>query len=106
MPAMTQAPAGEREKDADGASAAGGYASGAPEGQALRYAADRTFVWRDGAWIDTLYSADDMEPITVTFLSDAYFDLLELDPRVGEYLALGDHVLFVWDGQAYEVVPD
>jgi len=106
MPAMTQAPAGEREKDADGASAAGGYASGAPEGQALRYAADRTFVWRDGAWIDTLYSADDMEPITVTFLSDAYFDLLELDPRVGEYLALGDHVLFVWDGEAYEVVPD
>lgn len=106
MPAMTQAPAGEREKDGDGASAAGGYASGAPEGQALRYAADRTFVWRDGAWIDTLYSADDMEPITVTFLSDAYFDLLELDPRVGEYLALGDHVLFVWDGEAYEVVPD
>ncbi len=106
MPAMTQAPAGEREKDGDGASAAGGYASGAPEGQAMRYAADRTFVWRDGAWIDTLYSADDMEPITVTFLSDAYFDLLELDPRVGEYLALGDHVLFVWDGQAYEVVPD
>lgn len=106
MPAMTQAPAGEREKDGDGASAAGGYASGAPEGQAMRYAADRTFVWRDGAWIDTLYSADDMEPITVTFLSDAYFDLLELDPRVGEYLALGDHVLFVWDGEAYEVVPD
>ena len=42
----------------------------------------------------------------MTFLSDAYFDLLELDPRVGEYLALGDRVLFVWDGEAYEVVPD
>ena len=105
MPAMTMAPPMEREKDGDGASMPGDDASGAPDGQALRYAADRTFVWRDGAWIDTLYNADEMAPVTVTFLSDAYFDLLDLDPRVGEYLALGDHVLFVWDGQAYEIVP-
>jgi Ca-activated chloride channel family protein len=106
MPAMTTAPAWEREKAGDDSGAPGGYASSAPEGQPIRYAADRTFVWRDGAWIDTLYNADEMTPITVVFLSDAYFDLLDLDPRVGEYLALGDHVLFVWNGQAYEVVPE
>lgn len=106
MPAMTRVPAGESEKAWADGSAPPGYAEGAPQGQPLRYAADRTFVWRDGAWIDTLYNADEMTPVTVTFLSDAYFDLLDLDPRVGEYLAVGDHVLFVWDGQAYEVVPD
>lgn len=74
-------------------------------GQVVQYAGDRTFVWRDGGWIDTLYNADEMTSTQVVFLSDEYFDLLELDPAIGEYLALGDHVLFVWDGQAYEVIP-
>lgn len=73
---------------------------------AVRYAGDRTFVWRDGAWIDTQYDADAMTPVPVAFLSDAYFDLLALDPSVGRFLALGEHVIFVWDGVAYEVQPD
>jgi len=88
----------------DGLGVAG--ASASPEGETLRYAGDRTFVWRDGVWIDTLYDADTMTPEPVPFLSDAYFDLLALDPVVGEYLALGERVLFVWEGQAYEVVPE
>jgi len=73
-------------------------------GQVMRYAADRTFVWRDGMWIDTLYNADTMTPVKVTFLSDAYFELLALDPVIGEFLALGEQVLFVWDGVAYQIV--
>ena len=77
-----------------------------PEGQAMQYAGDRTFVWRDGAWIDTLYDPDTMTPTKVVFLSDEYFELLDLDPAIGEFLALGEHVLFVWEGAAYEVVPE
>ena len=72
--------------------------------QAIRYAGDRTFVWRDGMWIDTLYEADAMTPVEVTFLSDEYFDLLALDPAIGEFLALGEQVLFVWAGTAYQIV--
>ncbi len=75
-------------------------------GQPLRYVGDRTFVWRDGVWVDTLYDADTMTPEEVTFLSDAYFALLDLDPQIGEFLALGEQVLFVWEGQAYEIVPE
>ncbi|MBN1202103.1 MAG: VWA domain-containing protein [Anaerolineae bacterium] len=75
-------------------------------GEAIQYAGDRTFVWRDGMWIDTLYDADSMTPVEVVFLSDEYFDLLDLDPAVGEFLALGEHVLFVWEGEAYEVLPE
>ncbi len=74
------------------------------DGRVLRYAADRTFVWRDGMWIDTLYDADSMTPVKVPFLSDAYFELLALDPVIGEFLALGEQVLFVWDGVAYQIV--
>ena len=73
-------------------------------GQVIRYAADRTFVWRDGMWIDTLYDADTMTPLKVTFLSDAYFELLALDPVIGEFLALGEQVLFVWGDVAYQIV--
>jgi len=77
-----------------------------PSGQVIEYVANRTFIWRDGIWIDTLYEADHMTPIEVAFLSDDYFDLLDLDPVIGEFLALGERVLFVWEGQAYEIVPD
>lgn len=75
-------------------------------GQPLRYVGDRTFVWRDGMWMDTRYDADTMTPHQVAFLSDAYFALLDLDPQIGEFLALGERVLFVWEGQAYEIVPE
>jgi Ca-activated chloride channel family protein len=100
---------GFRDKDAEDESlGVGGSSDGmySPEGQAVQYAGDRTFVWRDGAWIDTLYDPDTMTPVEVAFLSDEYFELLDLDPAVGEFLALGDHVLFVWDDVAYEVMPE
>jgi hypothetical protein len=47
-----------------------------------------------------------MTSTEVVFLSDEYFALLDLDPVVGEFLALGEHVLFVWEGTAYEVMPE
>ena len=101
-------PTTEFRDGADANSAPGTMREGAssPTGQTIQYVADRTFVWRDGAWVDTQYDADTMTPVEVPFLSDAYFDLLDLDPVVGEFLALGEHVLFVWDGVAYEVVPE
>lgn len=92
MPAQTS-------RGADGAE----FPEGADGQEPIRYVGDRTFVWRDGMWIDTLYDADTMTPVEVTFLSDEYFDLLALDPAVGEFLALGEQVLFVWDGTAYRV---
>ncbi|MBI5959875.1 MAG: VWA domain-containing protein [Chloroflexi bacterium] len=71
----------------------------------VRSAGDRTFVWRDGVWIDTTYDPDEMTPRRIEFLSDEYFELLDQDERIAEYLALGDHVIFLLDDQAYEIVP-
>jgi Ca-activated chloride channel family protein len=72
----------------------------------VQYVSDRTFVYRDGKWIDTLYDADTMEVEKIEFLSDAYFDLLDEDERVAEFYALGDAVIFVLDEVAYEIVPE
>lgn len=107
MPMPTQMPgvAMREGVDSDGGSLGAGE-PGEAVNQPVRYVSDRTFVWRDGAWIDTLYNADEMTPVDVAFLSDAYFDLLDLDPAIGEFLALGEHVLFVWEGTAYEVMPE
>jgi len=105
MPTMTAETSAPNEKD-DGMGGGEGNVSSSPSGEVIKYVADRTFVWRDGAWVDTLYNADEMTATRIIFLSDEYFDLLNLDPVIGEYLALGDHVLFVWEGQAYEIVPE
>jgi hypothetical protein len=42
----------------------------------------------------------------VTFLSEEYFELLEEHPELSDYFALGDHVIVVIDGTAWEVVPE
>ncbi len=102
MMAPTMMPRTDAEKDQNSMSAPGA----ASNEQVMRYVGDRTFVWRNETWIDTLYDADTMRPEVIVFLSDEYFELLDLDPQIGEFLALGEHVLFVWEGQAYEVVPE
>ncbi|NDJ85961.1 MAG: VWA domain-containing protein [Chloroflexi bacterium] len=72
----------------------------------VQVVADRTFIYRNGVWIDTTYAPDEMTPEQVVFLSDTYFALMEQDERVAQYYALGERVIFVLDGQAYEIVPE
>lgn len=94
-----------------GGDADDGYYEGneAPPGQPggpapLQLVADRTFLYRDGTWIDTTYNADEMEVVEIEFLSDEYFDLLDADERVAQFYALGEHLIFVLDDTAYEIV--
>ena len=65
---------------------------------------DKTFVWHDGAWVDTTFDTDRMTPVKVGFGSDDYFKLLAARPEWGRYFALGTRVIAVLDGTAYEVV--
>ncbi|MGD2077611.1 MAG: hypothetical protein PVH18_04480, partial [Chloroflexota bacterium] len=64
----------------------------------------KTFVMRDGTWVDTIFDADRQTPEQVGFASDSYFELLSAAPELGQYLALGPSVLVVHDGVAYQVV--
>ncbi|MCA9885730.1 MAG: hypothetical protein KC708_22280, partial [Anaerolineae bacterium] len=68
--------------------------------------AGKTFLWQDGIWTDTTFNPDTMETVDITFLSDEYFDLLIQFPDAGQYLALGDQVIVVLDGTAYQIVPE
>jgi len=63
---------------------------------------DKTFVKRDDAWIDSRYQ-EGMDITKIGFGSDNYYQLLGQRPDWGAYFALGEHVIFVADGQAYEV---
>jgi Ca-activated chloride channel family protein len=69
----------------------------------VQYVGDKTFVLNNGVWTDTTFDPDKMAPVAVSFGSDDYFALVDAHPEWGRYLALGNHVIAVLGGTAYEV---
>ncbi len=67
---------------------------------------DKTFLLQNGVWTDTTFLPDTMTTQKVVFLSDEYFALLDSHPELSDYFAIGDQVIVVLDGTAYEVTPD
>ena len=76
-----------------------------PSAGPIQTVGDKTFLYRDGVWIDTTFEPDTMTPQEVAFLSDAYFELLEAQPDLARYFALGERVIVVLEGVAYAVIP-
>ncbi len=73
------------------------------DGAMIRAIGERAFLYRDGVWTETTFDPETMEPVRVEFASDAYFDLLTEHPDLAVAFSLGDHVIAVSDGVAYEV---
>jgi Ca-activated chloride channel homolog len=73
-------------------------------GQLIRVVGARTFVFQDGIWLDTTFDPEKMKTLKIAFLSPDYFDLADTRPDISPALALGDQVIVVIDGDAYEVV--
>ena len=69
----------------------------------IKYVGAKTFVLQDSVWTDTTFDPGKMEPVSVSFGSDDYFDLVTNNPGWGRYFALGDPVIVVLEGTAYEV---
>jgi Ca-activated chloride channel family protein len=66
---------------------------------------DKTFCWTaERRWVDTAWDGK-ATPTRVEAFSKEYFDLLATSDRVARYLSVGDSVLLVLDGKAYEIVP-
>jgi Ca-activated chloride channel family protein len=72
--------------------------------EVVKNVGSKTFVLREGTWIDTAYDSDSLFPQEVGFASDVYFDLLSAAPEIGQYLALGPSVLVVHAGEAYQII--
>ncbi len=85
---------------------AGGQEQGVPPSSPIQTVNDKTFLWRGGVWVDTQFEPDTMTTEQVVFLSDAYFELLTQHPALGAYFALGERVIVVWEGVAYEVISE
>jgi Ca-activated chloride channel family protein len=69
----------------------------------VKYVGAKTFVLNEGVWTDTTFDPDKMTAVPVSFGSDDYFALVATHSDWGRYFALGDHVIVVLDGTAYEV---
>ncbi len=84
-----------------------GNSSGEYSGQpVLKYVEDKTFLYREGIWIDSLFDPGRMQTVPIGFGSEAYFELINMQPTLGKILALGDRVIFVISGKAYEIVSE
>lgn len=69
----------------------------------MRIAGSKTFVLKDGIWVDTAFDPGSMRTDLVEFLSPAYFELATTYSDVGAALALGEKVIVVQGGRAIEV---
>jgi Ca-activated chloride channel family protein len=106
----TAAPSGQAAVQSAADAGAMQGAASAPEikGEAsttVRVLGARTFVLSDGKWIDTAFDPDTMTTKTIDFLSQGYFDLVAAHPELADAFALGEQVIALSDGMAYEVLP-
>jgi Ca-activated chloride channel family protein len=88
----------QRLRDSYGAYSGQSYA-------AMRQVGDKAFLLVNGTWTDTTYQAG-AATTKVTFGSDSYFALLAAHPEWARFFALGEKVIVVLDGVAYEVVTE
>ena len=71
----------------------------------MKLVGTKTFVIRNGTWTDTVYDPHRMAVARVQFGSKEYFALLAEHAQWGKYFALGDRVITVLEGTAYQIEP-
>jgi len=72
---------------------------------AVRRMAEKTFYLRDGVWVDSeLKPESNLPETTLTFGSDAYFELLKQRPKLAQYFSLAERVVVVFEGRVYRVI--
>jgi Ca-activated chloride channel family protein len=73
----------------------------------VRVAAGRTFIYRDGGWIDSEALTTPGKQLKVKFLSKGYFELLKSRPDLKAAFALGERVVvLIAKGKSIIVGPD
>jgi len=67
--------------------------------------ADKAFILRDGVWTDTTFDPTQMETIRFGFASPEFLAFLADHPDAAKFFAVGERVIVVLNGTAYETVP-
>jgi Ca-activated chloride channel homolog len=71
---------------------------------AMRRIAAKTFYLRDDVWTDSEFKpGDNLPETTLSFASDAYFEILKQKPKLADYFSLGERVIVVFEGRVYRV---
>jgi len=70
----------------------------------VRISGSNTFKLINGVWIDTRFDPDTDRTQKVPFLSDDYFELVSASEDLATAFSLGEHVIAISGGIAYEVV--
>jgi Ca-activated chloride channel family protein len=68
----------------------------------VRHVAGRTFYLKEGVWTDSRFN-EKQKTEEVEYGSQAYFDLLTQNKGMGEFLALGEQVIFEFQGKWYRI---
>jgi Ca-activated chloride channel family protein len=100
MAQANAAPAPTQNKSGDGGN---GNGSG---GSAVRVVGNRTFLLQNGVWIETTFDPSTTTTTKLQFAGDDYFKLLDLYPDLAAAFSLGNHVIALSHGHAFEVTPD
>ena len=74
--------------------------------QQLKHVGEKTFFLQGEIWIDSQYDSSTMTVIEIGFGTDVYYQLLSVKPGWGKYLALGEQVIFLADGDVYQIVQE
>ncbi len=97
----------QKASDQGGMAAAEAPAATSPDvSEVVRIVGSRTFVLSNDTWVDTAYDPESMQTVKVAFLSDDYFALSAASPDLAAAFALGERVIALSDGIAYEVVAE
>ncbi|HSK62464.1 MAG TPA: hypothetical protein VK893_01440, partial [Pyrinomonadaceae bacterium] len=71
---------------------------------AVRRIGGKTFYLIDDVWTDSEFKEDANLPETkMTFGSEEYFGLMNKNPKLANYLALGERVVVVFEGRVYRI---
>lgn len=84
--------------------ATGAYARDSQGRRAIKTAGDKTFYRNGTVWTDSTYKGKGRK-VSVAYLSDKYFKLLERHKILAKYFAVGEQVVVVYKGVVYKVTP-
>ncbi len=71
--------------------------------RALKSMGEKTFILQQGIWMDSLFDPENMVPVLIEFGSGVYYEFLDARPDWGKYFSLGEEVIFVEGGEAYQI---